>query len=242
VVVTFRAKLELWLSSLCIVLSWFTPHANAQSYLFNRADFVIGTNPSGVAVGDFNHDGMLDVATTDSIANTVSVLLGKADGTFSTRITQLTFSAGSPTVGDFNRDGKLDLAIIGSEGVSILLGKGNGTFQAPMNFSVDPNSGGFMVVGDFNHDGKLDVAVAGSTISVLLGNGDGTLKPYVGYSIPGYGIGIVTADFNRDGHLDLAVGDYENNTVDVLLGKGDGTFGAATSFAAGQWPTQLGTL
>jgi hypothetical protein len=59
-------------SLLVVALFGLTCQAGAQSYLFNRADFAIGTNPGGVAVGDFNRDSKLDVAITDSFAQTVT--------------------------------------------------------------------------------------------------------------------------------------------------------------------------
>ena len=84
-------------------------------------------------------------------------------------------------------------------------------------------SGGFaLAVGDFNRDGKLDVAVTGgSSLTILLGNGDGTFKQ--GASYPGLFYSIAVADFNNDGILDLVVAPYADN-VTVFVGNGDGTF------------------
>ncbi len=95
--------------------------------------------PDGVAVGDFNGDGILDLVTANYLDNTVSVLLGKGDGTFAP---QVTYAVGSiprnVAVGDFNGDGKLDLAVAnqGDNTVSVLLGNGDGTFAPQVTYAV----------------------------------------------------------------------------------------------------------
>jgi hypothetical protein len=84
-----------------------------------------------------------------------------------------------------------------------------------------------IVAGDFNGDGRTDLAVANSgsnTVSVLLGNGDGTFQNQVVYAVGSHPVALVAGDFNGDGLTDLAVANQLDNTVSVLLGNGDGTF------------------
>jgi hypothetical protein len=93
-----------------------------------------------------------------------------------------------------------------------------------------------VVTGDFNGDGNLDLATVDillSTVTVLLGNGDGSFQPQVQIPVGSTQFGMVTADFNRDGKLDFAVPNGADNTVSILLGNGDGTFGSRTTFATG---------
>ena len=166
----------------------FPTPARAQTVSFvTHEDFVSGSNPVSVAVGDFNADGVQDLALTNYNCcnpssyhpenNTVAVLLGNGDGTFQPA---RTFAVGTnPTsvvAGDFNGDGKLDLAVAnaGSNTISVLLGNGDGSFQPAQTFAagITPWS---VRMGDFNNDGRLDLAVADSgsaTVAVLLGNGD----------------------------------------------------------------------
>jgi hypothetical protein len=137
--------------------------------------FPTGTYPISVAVGDFNGDGILDLAVANAGSNNVSVLLGKGDGTF---LAAQSFPAGSHpasvAVGDFNGDGIPDLVVANWGGnVSVLLGKGDGSFLPAANYAAGsyPTS---VAVGDFNGDGKLDLAVTndwnyGNNVSVLLG-------------------------------------------------------------------------
>jgi PKD repeat protein len=197
-----------------------------------------------VAVGDFNGDGRQDLAVASDFSNTVSVLLGKGDGTFQTPVNYAAGSdADSVAVGDFNGDGRQDLAVAnaGSNSVSVLLGKGDGTFQTPINYAV--GSGPVSVaVGDFNGDGKQDLATAnqfGGTVSVLLGKGDGTFQTAVNYAAGNGPHSVAVGDFNSDGKQDLAVANADSNSVSVLLGKGDGSFQSAVDYAVGTNPISV---
>jgi hypothetical protein len=194
--------------------------------------FLAGHESNGLALGDFNGDGIADIVTANSGDNAVAVFLGNGNGTFQPGVTYPVTGVYSVSIGDANGDGHLDLIATTATGISVLPGVGDGTFGTAV-----AHAGGSIteqaVVGDFNADGKLDVATANfgsSNMTVFLGNGDGTFQAPVAYVTnvtgphPGSdSIRITSGDFNGDGIEDLAVGStYEQGSY--FLGKGDGTF------------------
>ena len=141
-------------------------------------------------------------------------------------------------VADFNNDGNPDMAAEnGFSAVTVRLGDGAGGFGAEslynLNLNVDLERASAVMAEDLNADGKIDLVVANdASLSVLMGNGDGTFGAPTSYALllsSMGGFGSVTAgDFNGDGKLDLAAG--TTGGISVLLGSGDGTFGARTDF------------
>jgi hypothetical protein len=225
-----------------------------------KTDYTTGNGPDSVTAGDFNADGILDLAVANRYSNNLSILLGngsggRGDGTFATKVDYPTETAPmSVTTGDFNSDGILDLAVAngGSNNLmSVLLGngsggRGDGTFAAKVNYS----SGGYpnaITTGDFDADGILDLAVTNdfpnNLLGILLGNGsdgrgDGTFASNVNYTTEDGPINVTTGDFNSDGILDLAVTNRGSNSVSIFLGNGSGGRGSGTFAGKVDYPTR----
>jgi Bacterial Ig-like domain (group 3)/FG-GAP-like repeat len=204
-----------------------------------------GNQPAAGGTGDFNGDGIPDLAIMDSYQNAITVLLGNGDGTFSPANGSPIFGVGSTpcvdqfqtsncsmAVGDFNHDGRADLAVTSGydNTVIILLGGAGGTFSfangSPITVGTFPEA---VRTGDFNNDGLLDLAVANAydnTVSILLGNGDGTFTPASGspVAVGAFPLFLAVADFDKNGTADIAVSNESDDTVSILLGNGDGTF------------------
>jgi hypothetical protein len=204
-----------------------------------------GMGPNAIVMGDFNGDGKLDIATTNSggtfgirtAGGPPGILLGNGDGTFTAGTTPETPThALIISAADFNGDGKLDLVVDGGAGgaLIVLLGKGDGTFSvAPTPVtSFDP---AFVATGDFNGDGKMDIAALnGDSVVVLLGNGDATFTQASSYPTGQSPSSIAIADFNHDGKSDLAIQNNGDGTITMLLGAGNGTFTSAASVISKQ--------
>ncbi len=220
--------------------------ALAQNVSFlARRDFSVGAIPQGVAVGDFDGDGIPDLAVATTTPNAVAILLGNGDGTFKRPVS---FPINTPpnflVVGDFNRDGFLDVVVGSSSGLRVLLGNGDGTFRAAINVFLQ-NRVAWIAAGDFDQNGTLDLIVVGKDFHnagvavLLLGKGDGTFQvPRIGASAVNP-TSVVASDFNRDGALDVAFSDAGTNSLVLLLGLGDGTFETPRTYDTGRTPRAI---
>lgn len=180
----------------------------------------------GVAAGDFNHDGNLDVASTQAYPsynpNGVSILLGNGDGTFQAAepYSGLEEPLGI-TTGDFNGDQELDLAVTDYifNTVVILQGNGDGTFTNTGQWFAGINPGS-VAVSDFNGDGKADLAVSDfgdNAVVVLPGQGDGRFPSLMKLRTGASPASVVAIDVNQDGSADLVSVNNGDETFSVLL-------------------------
>lgn len=225
---------------------------NGDGTYQTHADYTSLTYPFGMAIGDLNGDGFPDLVLayhyTGNNGGKIGVFLGNGDGTLQPRVDY--DNAGISeyvALGDFNNDGKLDVVALNSSSspakVNIFLGNGDGTLQALTAYNAVAYSYG-LAVGDFNGDGNLDVAVANynstnGSVSVLLGNGNGTLAAQTAYPTGSYSMNVRAVDLNNDGKLDLVVANFGSSSVSVLMGVGDGTFQPKVDYPAGASPWGL---
>jgi uncharacterized protein (TIGR03437 family) len=227
-----------------------TVTSSAQSGFAAEATSGAISRANGVVVGDFNGDGIEDLAVVTLPAvpggcspncGGVQILLGTGIATSPFLAPSVLYGTSGAPVGaiaaaDFNGDGHTDLVLATNTGVEVLINNGAGAFPNP-SVRTTLGAAGFsslssIAVADFNGDGFPDVIVGGlntnanSAASVLLGNGSGGFPTVNSVTATLNGIVYVaTADFNNDGKADLALAD-SNDDVDVLIGHGDGTFQA----------------
>jgi Bacterial type II and III secretion system protein/FG-GAP-like repeat len=219
-----------------------------------------GAGPTAIAVADFNDDGFADLAVVNKNANTVSIFLGNGDETFQTPTTITTGNAPTSIVAQAfnpNAPGIIDLAVTNSADntLQIFLGNGKGAFTngVTYNTGVTPV---YVASADLDLDGNLDLAVAdsgaatstnavGNSISVFLGNGDGTfIKPggaRMDFAAGTTPTSFVIADFNDDGIPDLIVTASGDNAVGLLLGAGGGFLDSPIQVPVGTTPDAIAT-
>lgn len=208
--------------------------ATAQISIDPAMNVPAGVEPSGVAAGDFNGDGFMDLATTVDNPDRLAILLGSQSGTYTAGPGVFLPNSSSPQdviAGDFDGNGSMDLAVAVRDPVgSVLLyvNNGAGGFTQGANVAVGERPRGFSAA-DIDGNGTLDLAVANrddGSASVIVNNGG------LSFTVMTMAVGEETrhtalADFNGDGQLDLAVTDHGNRNVQVFLRSG-------ATFVAGQ--------
>jgi len=218
-----------------------------------------GDAPRRVVVGDFDEDGIDDLATCDYYGRTVTFIRGRGEGGVGNGLfyAGISYPAGgmaySIVTHDFDGDGALDLATAypREKGVCFLPGNGDGTVRTLSVASVGEGAGG-VARGDLNGDGIIDLAVscaAESRVDVLLGGGasgvgDGTFQLDSSWAAGSGPEDLLAVDVNDDGRLDLVTADRVSLTLSVLIGggagpSGDGTFAPPVAYGLGAAPAFL---
>ena len=191
----------------------------------------------GIALGDLNGDGNMDLVTTGTNAEPV-VYLADANGDFHVG-TSYPASRGG-VVRDWNGDGFPDLVALGDT-LGVSLNKGNGTFADEVDCGVVASYAA--VLGDFNRDGHVDVAdMMGNNVTVLLGMGGCQFQPMIEYPLTDRVDALSSGEVNGDGLPDL-VAKTDDGKIHLLLGMPDGAF-QIVSLSAGISPgyEEHGTL
>jgi hypothetical protein len=192
-----------------------------------RHDYTVGAVPLGLTSGDFNGDGIQDLAVAVYNPGVIVELDGIAPGgTFGAAINHpIGAHPWNVAATDVNLDGRPDLvASTGDNVVCTLLGAPGGGFLSPLTSMTAGVTTG-IVLADFDLDGVLDVAltnVNSTSVSVLLGNhgasgGNGTFTSAGSSEVGSQPIAITSADFNGDGHPDLATATFASGQIVVLL-------------------------
>jgi len=210
----------------------------------------VGYNAVGLAAGDADGDGHLDLAVANFDSDDVSILRGDGRGGFAPAVQVPAGNGpGSLALADVDRDGRLDLTVGNELSGTVLtrFGNGDGTFGTPAR-AIAGTYPQDLVFGDFDHDGHADLAVTQAWtffdpitggVSLLPGLGDGTFGAQTTLAAdPGRGPALA-ADLNGDGVTDLAVGNLPDGGLSVFLSRGDGTFDPERTYPTGAGPATI---
>lgn len=222
-----------------LLIGLTSPTGLRASGTFERpVSIEIGHPLQSVVVGDFNRDGIPDVAVTEGVASRLAVLLGDGKGGLS-KPEQYEVSMGLSgylVSADVDRDGILDLVVTnaGRNSVGLLRGNGDGSFSKAEMIAIVENAQE-TAFADFNLDGIPDLAIvdnADAAVAIWLGDGTGKFTESGAFSTnSGENIRhIVSDDFNRDGKADVAVTVQNSSRVSVFLGDGRGKLSAPKEF------------
>jgi len=203
----------------------------------------LGIVPTNAVLADIDEDGLNDL-----LWNRLDIVWarGREGGGFAQPdVIHLPDTALAFTVADINRDGHLDIVATTTRDTAIvLLGRGDGTFvnSGTLAVGLSPRA---VAAGDLNQDGRVDIVIGNggvyydpqsSSISVLIGNGDGTFQAERRYKTSASPRELALGDFNEDGHVDVAVTNYDSGTVSLFAGAGDGGLVPLPSVSTGPRP------
>lgn len=212
-------------------------------------NYPAGGSPVDIVAGDVDGDGFPDLVVSDSNTNTVSVLYNNPanPGTFSPRVGLFVTGGGAPRdvrLADLNGDGFPDVVVANSANntVGVLLNLGDGNFGPARTYPASAlTSGAYaLAVADFFGDGFPSVAVSnpgGGTVTILRGNGDGTLQRFRQVAAPGLVTGLAAGDLGN-GSVDLVSANNNTGGITVLLNDGAGNF-TAHNYPAGMTPLRV---
>ncbi|MEP1791379.1 FG-GAP-like repeat-containing protein, partial [Reichenbachiella sp.] len=223
-----------------------------------KVDYVVGTSPNSVSIGDLDGDGKSDLAIVNLLSKTVSIFRNTSQNIGSVSYaTKDDFLIGDdlPTAvsfGDLNGDGKTDMVVANSTNSRVAVFKntsesiGSITFASKVEYAVG-ESPYAVAVGDLDGDGRVDLVVTNlhsNTISVLRNTSSGTdaihYDERVDYSTGTQPYFVSVGDLDNDGKVDLVTANGGSNTLsayrNVTTGAGDINFATKVDFETGSNP------
>jgi len=200
----------------------------------------VGDTPTAIASGDFNQDGVLDLAVGAHNGDRIDVLIGQGDGTYAAAAS-VTLPLGSRVfdmrVARLDAGSTLDLVVSFSSinQAMVFHGGGDGTFTQGATLTVAGGDDAMgIAVGTFDPGPSIDIAVVcrdPGLVGIFLNDGTGVFASPLPatFSVGFEARGVVAGLFDGDGELDLAVSVRNSEQVELYLGSGNGTFAASSS-------------
>ncbi|HTR52873.1 MAG TPA: VCBS repeat-containing protein [Kofleriaceae bacterium] len=188
-----------------------------------HVDTTVDTAPlAGLVVGDFDHDGHVDLAVGLTSSAQVAVLLGHGDGTFAA---PTTFATGTGTVAalggaDLDKDGNLDVVVGGAGGVVVLRGTGGGALAAVPTPVIEDNVLA-IEIADYDGDDMLDIAYATTTgVAIVYGTGGTSFGAPAALATSTAPAGLAVGELDANADIDLVTANGSADSVSVFLDHG----------------------
>jgi FG-GAP-like repeat len=211
-------------------------NGNGQFHQAAKSPFIVNAKPHthGIATGDFNGDGNLDLATDSWGVNSVLIIFGDGKGNFDR---QMSYKVGKRPyqrlrVADVNKDGKPDIVTTNLEGnnATVLLGMGEGKFQEVEGSPFPAGDAPFgIAIGDVNGDNNPDLAIANSPtitaeskgkdgLSILVGDGSGKFSSLKGspFKTGKSPSRVAIGDLDGNRINDIVVTNYNDNSISIF--------------------------
>ena len=222
----------------------------------DKSDFITGSNPRSVAIGDMDGDGKPDLAVLNTSSNTASIFKNTGSGGTVSFAAKVDYPTGNTpynvAIGDIDGDGKPDLTVTNSGSGTISIFKNTSTgsaisFAAKLDYPTGSTPFG-VVIGDVDGDGKPDIAVTNynsNSISILKNTTTGGTISFAAkedYATGSTPYGIAIGDVNGDDKADLAVANYSSYTVSVFRNTGSSgtvSFAAKLDYPTGNTPYSI---
>ncbi len=231
--------------SLVVIAASLAPAVRAQSPCFedDRPLPIPGIQAAGVALGDLDGDGDLDLVACQ--AGGFRVHSNAGDGTFDGGVSYAPTSFDSIDVklSDVDQDGDLDALFANrAAGGSVVLWRnaGNGTMALPTTFALETGANPRqLVLGDIDGDGDPDLISLNSAhddVSVFRNDGTGSYGPRYDLPVGDFPLAGTAGDIDGDGDLDVVVALMDGDAVGVFVNVGSGTFAPVVTFPTGLGP------
>lgn len=212
---------------------------------FEAFDLLNGDTPSPNEGGDFNNDGIIDLAIANTLNDQVSILIGDGIDGF---LEEESYTADTNVRGigilDSDADGDDDILTANRIGnnMSLLINDGSGSFEDPINFETGANTESGIAIADANGDGIMDVFIAGfnsEEVIVMLGDGNNNFTFQDQSDLDGRPWMITVGDVNNDGFVDVVSANSNGNKVGVMFGDGLGNISEATEYVSEGFPLAI---